>query len=159
MNYYYTIKVAYLAERLRLHHLVSRGRMGHCGRDGGVGTRRWVCTGLCSAASGLNSWPPFPAGKHFWELWEHYFSYWLTFIGVCGLEVAEMGILLPGLHIHGGVLLVVVQNWLEACWKKHCLTTLLSTGASPLALLSKGSSSNGIPNAVESFTVNLYLMT
>lgn len=71
-----------------------------------------------------------------------------------------MSILLPRLSILAVVLLVVVQNWLEACWKKPCLNhTVFPQEESSLARLAKFSISWGIPNVFESFALNPYLMT
>lgn len=56
-----------------------KGRTGYRSRDG-VSTRRWVRAGLYSVADW--AWLLACRGKCCWELWEHYFSYQLTFIGV-----------------------------------------------------------------------------
>lgn len=74
-----------------------------------------------------------------------------------------MNILLPRLSILAVVLLVVVQNWLETCWKKPCLNhTVFPEEESfrvTLALLAKFSISWGIINILESFALNPCLMT
>lgn len=71
-----------------------------------------------------------------------------------------MSILLPRLSILAVVLLVVVQNWLEACWKKPCLNhTVFPQEESSLALLAKFTISWEIPNVFESFAFDLCLMT
>lgn len=68
-----------------------------------------------------------------------------------------MSILLPRLSILAVVLLVVVQNWLEACWKEPCLNhTVSPEEESSLALLAKFSISWGITNVL---ALNPCLMT
>lgn len=70
-----------------------------------------------------------------------------------------MSILLPRMSILAVVLLVVVQNLLEACWKKPCLNhSVFPQKESSLALLAKFSISWGITNVLESFALNPCLM-
>lgn len=96
-----------------------KGRTGYRSGDG-VSARRWVLTGLYSVADW--AWLLACRGKCCWELWEHYFSYQLTFIGASWSLQKWASCCRDRISLLA-VLLVVVQNWLEAYWRKHCLTT------------------------------------
>lgn len=133
-----------------------KGRTGYRSRDG-VSTRRWVRTGLYSVADW--AWLLARRGKSCWELWEHYFSYQLLHllvrVGGCrsGHLVAETKYpcccsACGGSELIGGLL--------EEALPDH---TIFPQEESSLALLAKCSSSYGIPDAVEGFTLNPYLMT